>query len=227
MKENNFSVSSKSSPNFEKIEKSEENEENFDEIIEKKIAEIENYAQMAEKPSRFEHSKRTAKMCQTLAIRYGLNAKKAFLAGIAHDICKECADAILFTLASGDNLPIGTLERKKMALLHGRAAAQMLKVFFDVQDEEIIEAVQNHTFGKKGMSDFAKILFIADKIEPGREQITEEKLKSYEKLSLNELAFLIVQENIDYLHSKGKKVSDFTFEFYEHLKFLLKEEKRG
>ncbi len=196
--------------------------------IEEKIEQVRLYAQSAEKQSRFEHSERTAKMCETLALRYGLDGRRAFLAGIGHDICKECPDPMMKTLAVGDGLPFGVLESKKTSLLHGRAAAQLLKTGFGIQDEDIIEAVQNHTFGKKGMSDFAKVLFVADKIEPGREHITPERLRSFEKLSLNELTFLIVQENIDYLQGKGKKVADVTFELYEHLKQLLKEEsKRG
>lgn len=209
MKTNDFSSSSQNSFN-----------------IEEKIEQVRLYAQSAEKQSRFEHSERTAKMCEILALRYGLDGRRAFLAGIGHDICKECPDPLMITLAVGDGLPVGALESKKTALLHGRAAAQLLKTGFFIQDDEVIEAVQNHTFGKKSMSDFAKLLFIADKIEPGREHMTPERLKSFEKFSLNELTFLIVQENIDYLQSKGKKVADVTFELYEYLKQLIKEESR-
>ena len=86
------------------------------------------------------------------------------------------------------------------------------------QDEAVLEAVANHTFGKKNMGNLAKILFVADKIEPGRPHVTQEYLERIEKKSLNELVCLILEENIDYLNKKGKSVSLITYKFLESVK---------
>ena len=67
------------------------------------------------------------------------------------------------------------------------------------------------------MCNLAKILFIADKIEPGREHVTEKYLKKTEKMALNELAMFVVSENISYLQERGKKVAPATQEFLESL----------
>ena len=45
---------------------------------------------------------------------------------------------------------------------------------FDITDSDILEAVRVHTFGEPGMCDLAKILYVADKIEPGRNHVTAE-----------------------------------------------------
>ncbi len=41
----------------------------------------------------------------------------------------------------------------------------MAKKEFDMCDEEILSAIRWHTLGKVDMTDFEKIIFLADKIE--------------------------------------------------------------
>lgn len=182
------------------------------------LAEITEYARSHEKKERFAHSVRTAETCAALCRRFGEDADKGYLAGIAHDMCKECDDMELVSLAVKDGLPVSPIERTHLSLLHGRAAATLLKEQFNLNDSAIIEAVQHHTFGRVGMCNLAKILFIADKIEPGREHVTEKYLKKTEKMALNELAMFVVSENISYLQERGKKVAPATQEFLESLK---------
>lgn len=182
------------------------------------LAEITEYARNHEKKERFAHSVRTAETCAALCRRFGEDADKCYLAGIAHDMCKECDDMELVSLAVKDGLPVSPIERTHLSLLHGRAAATLLKEQFNLNDAAIIEAVQHHTFGRAGMCNLAKILFIADKIEPGREHVTEKYLKKTEKMALNELAMFVVSENISYLQERGKKVAPATQEFLESLK---------
>ena len=181
------------------------------------LAGITEYAKAHEKKERFEHSVRTAETCASLCRRFGEDAEKGYLAGIAHDICKECGDMELISLAVKDGLPVSQIERTKVSLLHGRAAATLLQEQFNVTDSEIIEAVQHHTFGKTGMCNLAKILYVADKIEPGREHVTEAYLKKTEKMALNELTMFVLSENISYLQERGKKVAPVTQEFLESL----------
>ncbi|PLZ34007.1 phosphohydrolase, partial [Fischerella thermalis WC542] len=39
---------------------------------------------------------------------------------------------------------------------------------FGVQDEEVLQAIANHTLGRPGMSPLSCIVFLADTLEPGR-----------------------------------------------------------
>ena len=57
---------------------------------------ISEYTKTVVKESRFEHSERTAKMLADLCKNYGLNEEKGWLAGIAHDMCKDVSDEELF-----------------------------------------------------------------------------------------------------------------------------------
>ena len=121
---------------------------------------------------RYKHSVRVAQTCARLCERFGLNEQVGFFVGIAHDMCKDMDEAELLETASRDGNPILKIEKSRPALLHGRAAAVLLKEDWGVDDPEILEAVANHTFGKAGMGDLAKLLYVADKIEPGRENVT-------------------------------------------------------
>lgn len=181
------------------------------------LFQVTEYAENHVKKERFAHSVRTAETCAQLCRRFGLDEKKGYFAGISHDMCKECDDMELVSLAVKDGLPLSPIERTKLSLLHGRAAATLLKDQFHVRDSDIIEAVQHHTFGKAGMCGLAKILFVADKIEPGREYITKEYLKKTDKMTLNELVEFVLSENISYLKKHGKKVASATEELLKSL----------
>ena len=181
------------------------------------IEEIKKYAGQVLKQDRFEHSVRTAQTCAELCKRFGLDVQKGTLAGIAHDICKQESDIVIVSLSMSDGFPVSEVERKKPALLHGRAAATVLKNYFGIDDAEILEAVRNHTFGKTGMCDLAKVLFIADKIEPGREHVNEAFLKKFDGMSLDEMTYSILKENIEYVSSKGKLVSQVSLDFLKSM----------
>ncbi|NLK45783.1 MAG: HD domain-containing protein [Treponema sp.] len=181
------------------------------------ISRVTEYAENHEKKERFAHSVRTAETCVKLCRRFGLNERKGYFVGIAHDICKECDDMQLVSLAVKDGLPISELERTKISLLHGRAAAILLKEEFNIKDDDIIEAVRYHTFGKAGMGSLAKILYVADKIEPGRKHITRGYLEKIEEISLDELVLFVLSENISYLKAHDKKIAPSSKEFLESL----------
>ncbi|WP_318721307.1 bis(5'-nucleosyl)-tetraphosphatase (symmetrical) YqeK [Treponema sp.] len=185
---------------------------------EKKIEDIRKYTMAAVSESRYAHSVRTAQMCEKICEHYGMEGRRGYLCGIAHDMCKKMDDSLLIKLASKDGRPITAIEKDKPALLHGRAAAVKIKQDFGIEDPEVIEAIANHTFGGEKLCDLAKALYIADKIEPGREHVTREYLEKLFTLSLDGMAYAVLKESIDYLTKKGKKISPVTMDFYKELK---------
>lgn len=183
----------------------------------KKIEEIRKYTMAAVSESRYEHSVRTAQMCKRICLHYNMDGEKGYLCGIAHDMCKKMNDDLLISFASKDGKVISQIEKDKPALLHGRAAAVKIKEDFGIDDPEIIEAIANHTFGGCGIGNYAKALYIADKIEPGREHVTEKYLNRLFSLSLDEMAYTVVNESVDYLTKKGKNISSTTMDFVKEL----------
>jgi nicotinate-nucleotide adenylyltransferase len=119
--------------------------------------------------ARFLHSRNTALLCRDLCLRFGLDPAAGYLAGIAHDMGKALKEKELFALARKDGGGISRLERKRPSLLHGRAAAVLIRERFDIHNEDILEAVRYHTTGFPGMGPLAKVVYIADKTEVSRE----------------------------------------------------------
>lgn len=191
---------------------------NYDKLIE----DIRKFTMTAVTEKRYAHSVRTAQMCKKLCERYGLNGQKGYLCGIAHDMCKKMDDDLVTAIASKDGKPISDLEKEKPALLHGRAAAVKIRQDFGVTEPDVIEAIANHTFGGPGLSDLAKLLFVADKIEPGREHVTEKYLDRLFSMDLNEMVYTVVSESCQYLAKKGKKMSPVTKQFLDELEKSVK-----
>ncbi|MBQ5631558.1 MAG: bis(5'-nucleosyl)-tetraphosphatase (symmetrical) YqeK [Treponema sp.] len=174
----------------------------------KKITDkIKKYVMKSVSKSRYEHSVRTAKTAKKMCSIYGEDPKKGYLMGIAHDMCKNFDEDNLILLAMKDGNGLSDIEKNKPSLLHGRAAAVMLQEEFGIEDKEIIQAVANHTFGCRGMCNLAKILFTADKIEPGRDYITNSYIKKLLKQDLDDVIKTVLSDNISFLKKKGKKVA--------------------
>ena len=187
-----------------------------------KTDEIRDFTQKHVKKSRYEHSVRVAETCARMCRQYGLDERKGYLAGIGHDMCKDFSDEELIELASRDGLEISDFEKKKPALLHGRAAAVMLRDHFKVVDPEILEAVANHTSGMIGMCDLTKCLFLADKIEPGRPQSTQEYRDNLFSMTLDQMLYSVLEENYQYLTKHKIEIAPGTLEMIEYYKTELK-----
>lgn len=186
---------------------------NSSELVEK----IREYAMSAEKKTRFEHSVRVAQTAEYMCGIYGVDKVKGYVAGLAHDICKDLPDEEQLSLAEKDGLPISDAERKFPSLLHGRAAAVKLRNDFGVTDAEVLEAVARHTLGGCNLSSLSKIVYAADKIEPGRPQSTESYRQKLFSMSLNEMTLAVLEENIEYLLSKGKNPAPESYAFKKSL----------
>lgn len=197
---------------------------NDSEEIEQVILQIDSFLKTAVGEARYEHSVRTAQTAEKMCGIYGLNPRTGYLAGIAHDMCKELTVEELFKLVSEDGKPVSILEQNKPGLLHGRAAAVLIQRRFGVKDPDVISAIANHTFAAPKISDLGKILFAADKIEPGRPQSTEKYRSRLFSKTLDDMTLSVLKENIEYLEKKGKKVAKPSYDLATELESKLKKQ---
>jgi nicotinate-nucleotide adenylyltransferase len=168
---------------------------------------------------RFLHSRNTALLARDLCARFGLDPDLGYLAGIAHDFGKTLRDGTLLDLAKSDDRGISKLEKKKPALLHGRAAAVLLKKNFDIHNKEVLEAVALHTEGGADMGPLAKVVYIADKVEVSREKIDPALRKMcYTNESLDRILFAVLDQTVSWLRSKKLELSDETFRLLEKMR---------
>lgn len=180
--------------------------------------EIKTFAMNILPPGRFAHSLRTAKMCKKLCVKFKLDAKSGFLAGLAHDLCKSNSDETMVALAKRDGFPFSQLEEKKPSLLHGRAAAVLLKEKFGVENEDVLDAVRWHTFGRRGLCLLGRALFVADKMEPGRKGVSKRMRREVLSLGFLDMVGRVIENNVDYLMKTGKIIAPETLEMFEEIK---------
>lgn len=183
--------------------------------------EIRIFAQEHVKKSRYEHSIRVAETCARLCRMFALDDDVGYLAGVGHDMCKDFSDQELFDLAAKDGNPIIPYEKRNPALLHGKAAAVLMKEKFGIEDKDILEAVAYHTSGVMGMCDLSKCLFIADKIEPGRPQSTDEYRERLYKMNLDQMFYAVLYENYSYVLKKGYELFPTTEDLVKKYKVAL------
>ncbi len=140
---------------------------------------------------RFEHSKAVVKTCKWIAKTYGIDVKKARLAGILHDWDKGLTDEQEIEKAKkfGFDSVFSDWEMTHLPnLLHGPTAAAEFDENYPDFPKDVLHAVSVHTTASLSMGDLDMCLYVADAIEPTRDYAELELLRSYVgKLSLEEL----------------------------------------
>ncbi len=117
-------------------------------------------------------------------------------------------------------------EKIRPSLLHAKLGACYAKEFYGVEDDKVLSGIRWHTTGKPGMSNFEKIIFIADYIEPGRKMIPGmEEIRRAAFCNLDEAMFLILENTLSYLEDTSKSRKDMidsytedAYDFYKELR---------
>ena len=166
---------------------------------------------------RYEHSLGTAECAEELAKRFGLDSNKAYLCGLIHDCAKCFPDTELKeTICNLPNLCEGELINPKT--YHAPAGAILAKNELGVCDEEILSAIRWHTLGNLNMTDFEKIVFIADKIEKRTRPIEHRKdIELALEKGLDEALLVCYGNTIKSLVDRNLKICSQTIEIYNEL----------
>lgn len=166
---------------------------------------------------RYEHSLGVAESAYQLAEKFGLNKNKAYLCGLLHD-CAKCIpnDELKDIICDCGFLCEGELINPKT--YHAPAGVIVAKKEFEICDEEILSAIRWHTIGSLEMSDFDKIIYIADKIEkrtrPEEFRVLLEK--ALEK-GLDNAMLVSYGNTIKSLVDRNLKICPQTVEIYNNL----------
>lgn len=174
--------------------------------------EIHAYLKKNLSKERCEHSMRVADCALDIARKYGKTKKiqrLVYFAGLSHDLTKELSDAKQLSIAKKAHVKLTAIEKQRINLIHGFTAAYELKKKFGVTHKEVLHAIAYHTFGSKDFRSIGKILFVADKIEPGREN-SKHFRAMVGKVSLNKLTLEVLKESMSYVKAKGLCVSPYS-----------------
>ena len=169
------------------------------------------------------HCQRTSHLCQELAQHWNENEDRAAWAGMVHDLARDYPEGELLFLAREYCLPIDPMEEITPVLLHGPVGAEILKRKWEVIDEGVLEAVRWHTSGNKDMGLLAKIVFLADKLEPGKASLYPhlEPVHSLVKKDLDRALLEFLNSQISYFELKHFRVHPAMLEARDSLQLKL------
>ncbi|MCQ2596225.1 MAG: bis(5'-nucleosyl)-tetraphosphatase (symmetrical) YqeK [Treponema sp.] len=185
--------------------------------IDKLTEDVEKYCKENLSEKRWAHSIRVADMCVEIAELCGYDKKKAYLAGIAHDICKEIPKPEMMKMVEEGGYTVSDYERKNLSLLHGKAGALFLKNHFNMDDKEIYSAIENHVSGTLEVPPLGMILYIADKNERGRDHISDEYIRELFTKPVREMFAFAVESSAKYLTKKGYVIYEDTYKMMKEL----------
>lgn len=176
---------------------------------------------------RFRHSIGVMETAVKMAEHFGCDAEKARLAGLMHDCAKEFDKDEMLKICDERGIEIDDEKRVQKGLLHADLGAEMLKEY-GILDKEIYNAVKCHTMGRCDMTMLDKILYLADFIEPTRQEFEGlSKLRELCFCDLDEAMLFAVNLSISFVTGKGKTLHKQTIKTKEYFTKMMEERKAG
>lgn len=115
-----------------------------------------------------QHINRVVKISDSLALAHNLEKERTAMCAEAHDLCRAMKGEHLLQKAKDLRILITPLDERFPMLLHGPVAAELLKRE-GLNDDDVYQGIYYHTTACAGMSDVSKVVFLADKLDPKKQ----------------------------------------------------------
>lgn len=168
------------------------------------------------KPKRFQHTLGVEETAIILARINGYDPQNASIAALLHDNAKNLSDEVLYKICL-KHFPEYNLSTEYVSVFHAFAGAITAKEKYPELSEEILDSVCFHTTGRPDMTLLEKIIYAADYAEPGREPFPGlELIREQVFQNLDEGIRLMLQQTVDYVKMKKKKIHPLTLTTLEY-----------
>jgi len=157
--------------------------------------------------SRLQHILGVETMSKQLAQFHSADPDKAQTAGLMHDLAKYFSPEQILAMTREKGIEVDEICAKRPHLLHAEASAIVAQDTFNVQDQEILNAIAEHTLGNALMSPLSCIVFAADKLEPNRGDTPE--LNAMREAAWDNLyrgVYQVCDQSIKNLIQKGRPI---------------------
>ena len=175
---------------------------------------------------RYWHTISVAFTASALAMRYHYDSPdRAEIAGLLHYCAKCIPDEDRIPLCEEYGIMLNEFEYKNHALIHPKLGAEIAADKFGVLDREIQDAIRTHTTGMPNMSLLQKIIYVADYIEPNRDDIIPhiEDIQTLAFTDIDKAVCVISKNIIDYLEREGREIDPATRATYDFYRKLTEE----
>lgn len=151
---------------------------------------------------RYKHSVAVMDTAVMLAQRYRADVEKTRLAALLHDCGRSVALQDVVKQALEFDIQPDEIEKNHPILLHAKIGAVLAQTEFGVMDSEVISAIETHTVGGVGLSKIAKILYLADMIEPNRDFDGVVQLRQVAAQHLDEALLMAYEQSMTFVLSR-------------------------
>lgn len=171
---------------------------------------------------RYEHTIGVADTAACLAMRYGYDVEKAYVAGLLHDCAKCIENDKKISLCKKYSVELSKVEIENPFLIHAKLGVALAKEKYRVDDEDILNSIKYHTTGKANMSLLEKIIFSADYIEPGRKKILGlDEIRNIIFIDFDKAIYIILENTLQHLKNKNQIIDETSLSAYNYYKELV------
>lgn len=153
--------------------------------------------------NRYKHSIRVMETSEKLAEIYGVDILKAKIAGLLHDCAKYDSMDKILQETKNFGIILDDIMLENRGIIHGELGYYIAKDKYNIEDEEILNAIRYHTIGRKNMTDLEKIIYLADMIEPKRNFPKVEEIREKTYINLDEGLLFALEHSLIYLINKN------------------------
>ena len=170
------------------------------------------------KPKRYQHVLGVAQTALDLARVYGVDERKAHLAGLLHDWDKCYDDEGIRKRVRDLGIEVDPIVLSDIPqVLHGHTAAAALGRKYPEVPADVLQAIDRHTTGAVDMTDLDMVVYIADAIEPSRTYGQVDELRALVgEVGLEELFLKTYQHCFAMLVDRGKCMDPQTIVVWNH-----------
>ena len=163
---------------------------------------------------RYNHSICVAEKAVELAQKHGADVKKAYVAGILHDITKE--DDLVFQQKEIEKsqMTMTSLEIANEKVYHQMSGMAFIKNNLAITDEDILLAVRYHTTGRANMTLLEMIIYLADFTSADRNYPDVDTMRAKTDKNLFEGMLYSLSYTIKDLVSKNRQIHPDTLDCY-------------
>jgi len=170
-------------------------------------------------PKRYIHSLAVAELGEQWAARHQLDAERAYMSGLLHDVARDMTDEQLLAAAEQYRIPMDPVKRSNPLILHAEVGACFAREEWQITDAQILEAMTRHTIPEPDMSDLAKLIYLADICEPNRRWWPgREILIRLAEQDLDQAMTFGLSETMEYLQEKGEVPHPHTLQVLEYFR---------
>ena len=180
---------------------------NYKELLKQRLSE-----------KRYVHSLAVANEAVRLAVKYGCDEEKAYLAGLLHDVTKNTSREEQLKMFNDFGIMLDDVSFAAEKLWHAISGAAFCEKVLGITDAEILSAIRYHTTAKADMTLLQKVLYLADFTSTDRDYDDVDVMRSLVDVSMEKALDYALSYTIKDLVQQGRQIHPDTMEAYNFVK---------